>query len=454
MLKRFFLFVDKVVLSMDSFPISNLYDHFLQSSGVCTDNRKIIADCIFWGIKGPNFNGNDFALKAIEAGAKYAVVDEKEIADHPQIFYVTDSVRALQNLANYHRKRFDIPVIAITGSNGKTTTKELLATVLSRTYRCHFTRGNFNNHLGVPLTLLKMAKDTEVAIIEMGANHQGEIESLCEIAEPTHGLITNIGRAHLEGFGGLEGVKKGKSELYRFLAKVTGVGFINKDEKYLSELSSVLNYRRVYYGLFEENDTNWLRVQKEVSTNQFLKIGFWGENMDFFKVNTQLVGDYNVPNVATAICLGLYFKVPEVEIIKGIEGYLPTSNRSQLMEYRGGQIILDAYNANPSSVELALRNFEGMKGEHKIVVLGAMKELGEYEIEEHLRIARLAAHMTFETIILIGKEFEAAAQAFNCNYFEDVVTLKSWITSNFFQNKKILIKGSRSIHLEKLVEAL
>ena len=436
---------------MESFPISELYKRFLKSTGVCTDSRRIFENCIFWGIKGPNFNGNEFAEKALELGAQFAVVDELKKPDHPQLIYVEDSIKALQELANYHRRQFDIPIIAVTGSNGKTTTKELIAAVLSRTYCCHFTKGNFNNHLGVPLTLLKMTSNAEVAIIEMGANHQGEIKELCEIAEPTHGLITNIGKAHLEGFGGLEGVKKGKGELYEFLAKTKGVGFINKDENYLIDLSADIKYRRVYYGLLEGKE-KWLRIEKLYSKNNFLKVGFWDERSKLFESNSHLIGNYNLPNLATAICLGLYFKVPEFEIIKGIEGYIPSSNRSQLVNFKGAEIIMDAYNANPSSVELALRNFDKIQGENKIVILGAMKELGEFEKKEHSRIADLAFSLDFEEIILIGKEFLNDAKKNKCKYFSDIALFKSSIENEFFGSKKILVKGSRSTQLEKLIE--
>ncbi len=436
---------------MESFPISELYDRFLQSTGVCTDNREIFENCIFWGIKGPNFNGNDFASKAIEQGARYAVVDELDQADHLQILYVKDTIKALQELANFHRRQFEIPVIAITGSNGKTTTKELCAAVLSRTYRCHFTKGNFNNHLGVPLTLLKMTGDTEVAIIEMGANHQREIAQLCDIAEPTHGLITNIGSAHLEGFGGLEGVKKGKGELFDFLAQSKGVAFINKDEQFLSELAAKIQYRRVYYGLYEGQGDTWLRIQSDKSSDKFLKVSFWDERSNLFQIRPNLIGDYNIPNLATAICLGLYFKVPEAEIVKGIESYIPNSNRSQLLNYKKAEIILDAYNANPSSTELALRNFAKMEGDMKTVILGAMKELGKFERKEHQKIAQLATRLEFQEVIFIGREFEEDSIKLGCRYFKNTEDFKLAISEDFFDSKKILIKGSRSTHLERIV---
>jgi len=407
---------------MNSFPISDLYEKYLLSSGVCTDNRKIFDDCIFWGIKGPNFNGNNFAVQAIADGAKYAIVDEPDNADQSKIFYVQDSIEALQNLANFHRKQFDIPIIAITGSNGKTTTKELVATVLSKSYRCHFTKGNFNNHLGVPLTLLEMPGDTEVAIIEMGANHQGEIAALCKIAEPTHGLITNIGKAHLEGFGGLEGVKKGKGELYDYLAQTKGVVFINKDEKYLSDLSDELKYRRVYYGLRNNDKVNWLRIEQIDASNKFLKIGFWGDRGAQYEITTQLIGEYNLPNISTAVCLGLYFKVPEKEIVNGISNYVPNANRSQLVNFKGAEIILDAYNANPSSVELALYNF------------AQMQTFG------------------FSEVIFIGKEFEKEAERLACKYFDTIAELKENVSTSFFSGKKILLKGSRSTNLEQLIK--
>ena len=440
---------------MPAIQLSELYKHFQRSSGICTDTRKILKDGMYWALKGPNFDGNKFALEAIQAGAKYAVVDNPEMAAGENIFLVEDGLKALQKLANHHRQQFEIPMIAITGSNGKTTTKELTATILSQAYNCHFTKGNLNNHIGVPLTLLAMTFDTEVAIIEMGANHQGEIMNLCNIAQPTHGIITNIGKAHLEGFGGLEGVKKGKSELYKYLASNNGVAFVNRNENFLVDLSEVLKHRRVQYGLYDaEEQTKWLRVAPLKSKREFLSLKYWSEDEKEIEIHSSLIGNYNISNLATAICLGLYFKVPPLKIKAGAESYVPNDNRSQIVKIKAGKIILDAYNANPSSMEKALYNFQEIPANPKWVILGAMKEMGTAADDEHLSIAKLAKSLNFEQVILVGEEFKTASENFGFPWYADMLKLKTALDKDFFSHKQVLIKGSRSIQLEKLIEGI
>lgn len=432
--------------------ISDLYKSFLECTSICTDSRAIQPGCMFWALKGPNFDGNKFAEQALNSGAKYAVVDDSVNPNRPEILKVENSLTALQELARYHRSQFEIPIIAITGSNGKTTTKELSALVLSQSYRCHFTQGNLNNHIGVPLTLLSMPQDTEVGIIEMGANHLGEIELLCSIVKPTHGLVTNIGKAHLEGFGGLEGVKKGKGELFDYLALNNGVAFVNKDEAYLDNLSADLGHKRVFYGLKDSSEeSSWLRVEPIESPENFLSVKFWSGSGQEEVANTQLIGDFNIPNLATAISLGLYFKVPPMDIVNGVEQYNPKSNRSQFLKFKGGMIVLDAYNANPTSMILALQYFAKIKEKGKMVILGSMKELGDFSEEEHSKILSMARAMNFERIILVGREFKQAALQYNCDYYNDVDDLKKELAEDFFNNKFILLKGSRSVHLEKLL---
>lgn len=355
-----------------------LYKIFLRHPNVITDSRKIEAGCLFFALKGERFNGNSFAADAIEKGAAFAIIDEPEFAIGEQFILVENVLEALQGMANFHRKQFQIPVIGITGSNGKTTTKELIYEVLSSHYPTHYTMGNFNNHIGLPLTLLKMQKGTEVAVIEMGANHVGEIEFLCKIAEPTHGLITNIGKAHLEGFGGIEGVKKGKSELYRFLEKNDGTAFVNLEELFLEELAKGLEHRIFYKKSDKPNPIAAPAETKLLTTHPFVRVAFLNEFAEILEVQSQLSGNYNFNNIMTAITVGRYFKVPSQKIKAAIENYVPSNNRSQVLEKDGNTYILDAYNANPSSMQRSLENFSKMEGQSKIAILGDMLELGEY----------------------------------------------------------------------------
>lgn len=434
--------------------INELYELFQQTGKVSTDSRRIEPGSIFFALRGEHFDGNAFAGEALKKGAAYAVVDDPAVLATGKNFILADDVLStLQQLARYHRQQFHIPVIAITGSNGKTTTKELVSTVLAAHYTTHFTRGNLNNHIGVCLTLLDMKDDAEVAVIEMGANAQGEIAALCRIAEPTHGVITNIGKAHLEGFGGLEGVKKGKSELYRYLAERKGTVFINQEEPFLQELSkSVL--KRVFYGLSDAPSPDHAPIEIQLIAEQpFLKVAFLDEQQQLLEVHSQLIGRYNLGNLITAIALGRYFKVPARKIKSAIEGYVPSMNRSQLIARDSNTFILDAYNANPSSMEQALRNFAATPAKHKVAILGAMFELGVESPQEHLQIARLAAQLGFEQLILAGEDFEPAARELQIPYYRDAAGLKAWFSGQSWQDTLFLIKGSRGMRMESLLES-
>ena len=331
--------------------LQQLYKIYLQHPNVITDSRKIETGCLFFALKGENFNGNKFAAQAIEKGAAYAIIDEADFQQGEQYILVEDVLTTLQKLARHHRQQFAIPVIAITGSNGKTTTKELISAVLSSHYQAHFTKGNFNNHIGVPLTLLAMPLDTEVAIIEMGANHKNEIGFLCKIARPTHGLITNIGSAHLEGFGSLEGVKQAKSELYGYLANHKGVAFINQDEPFLGELAEGIKWK-IFYKKGEKpfSDRLPFEVQLIIDT-PFVKAAFASHRGEYVRVDSQLIGAYNFNNIMTAVVLGTYFKVPGKKVKAAIEKYVSVNNRSQLLSIGTNTFILDAYNANPTSMK-------------------------------------------------------------------------------------------------------
>jgi UDP-N-acetylmuramoyl-tripeptide--D-alanyl-D-alanine ligase len=424
--------------------IEELYQLYLQYPSVQTDTRKLKEGDLFFALKGPNFNGNGFAQQAIDAGAAYAVIDEKEFAIEGRTFLVDDVLTTLQQLANYHRQQFSIPFIAITGSNGKTTTKELIHAVLSSTFKTYTTEGNLNNHIGVPLTLLKIKGDAEMAVIEMGANHQKEIASYCEVALPTHGLITNCGKAHLEGFGGVEGVRKGKGELYDHLRSNDGTAFIMWDYDYLHEMSKGISHT-VTYGTTEADV-----VGEATESDPFLKVqfkkGFEGV------VTTQLVGSYNLPNVLAAVAVGTYFKVDAQKIKQALENYVPSNSRSQLVEKGSNKIILDAYNANPSSMKLAIENFSKTKADNKVLVLGAMAELGVESPQEHQNIIDEISKYQWQQVVLVGKNFADINHPFL--QFNSSSEASEWVKEQNFQNTYFLIKGSRSTQMEKVMEAL
>lgn len=431
--------------------VEELYRRFIECSSISTDTRNIVPGCMFWGLKGEKFDGGEFCLEAIEAGARYAVRQSDTSSDNPQIIHVSDSLESLQELANFHRRKFGIPVLAVTGTNGKTTTKELLNAVFSSHYNTHYTKGNLNNHIGVPLTLLSMKSGTDIAIIEMGANHVGEINRLCEIAEPSCGLITNIGRAHLEGFGGPEGVVQAKSELYRYLDKSGGLIFVNMDEPALVAASAPY-LRKIQYGRgIYHAETYFPSFVELEGESDLLNVSFRSTGYGRIHIQTQLIGEYNFNNIMTAIVIGQYFKVPDHLIKEALENYVPENNRSQLIQRSDCKIILDAYNANPSSMALAVENFRKMAAGRKILILGDMFELGDYSRAEHQTIADMADNPCFESVALAGKEFAAVHAGEHILRFKDFSGLKEWFDALDKKDATILIKGSRGMKLESLL---
>ncbi len=440
--------------------IEDLYTHYLNAQQlICTDTRKLIPGSIFFALKGDNFNANEFAQKAIDAGCSLAVVDEEKYAIGNKIVLAEDVLRTLQQLANHHRKQLHIPVLAITGSNAKTTNKELIHAVLSKKHNTLATAGNLNNHIGVPLTVLSIKKEHEFAIIEMGANHQGEIEMLCNIAEPDYGLITNIGKAHLEGFGGLEGVKKGKTELYRYLKAHHNQTFINGDDDMLHDLA--LDNDKITYGCKKLYDV----IGKDFTKSETLPAGQAGVSLKFTTrygakdwnklplINTQMVGGYNFINCLTAAAVGHYFHVTDEQIKQALEEYVPNMNRSQLVKTNSNTILLDAYNANPNSMKVAIENFANYKAESKLVLLGDMFELGEFSKEEHLKIAELLKEKKLTNVILVGEEFFKQTQN-DFLKFKTTEECKDYLKKQGVTAATVLIKGSRGMKMETLQEVL
>ena len=432
--------------------ITALYNIFLDHPVVCTDTRKIEDGCLFFALKGANFDGNKFAQQAIEEGAAYAIIDDKTIAKQERLILVEDVLTTLQALANYHRKQFEIPVIGITGTNGKTTTKELISTVLASNYTIHFTKGNFNNHIGVPLTLLSMPANTEVAVIEMGANHVGEIDFLCRIVEPTHGLITNVGEAHLEGFGSFEGVKKAKGELYRYLEENKKLAFINKNEAHLQEMAGTNLYRVLYTKSAEPNLKVPIFETKLVAANPFIEVAYLSKEGVTQSIKSQLIGLYNFNNIMTAITLGRYFKVPYEKIKQAIENYTPTNNRSQIVEKRTNKFLLDAYNANVTSMTKALESFASYDDENKIAILGDMLELGNESEKEHKSIINLLDKLNINAI-LVGEEFSKINQSI-FKTFNNSEETEKFLKKEKIEDTLILIKGSRGIKLENVLKSI
>ena len=427
--------------------ITAIFKAFNQCNGVNTDTRTLEKGQLFFALSGPNFNGNRFAKDALKKGAKYVVVDDDAFYDKnsSQYFLVEDTLKALQLLAKMYRQEFNIPFIAITGSNGKTTTKELTHAVLTKKYNVFATKGNYNNHIGVPLTILSIKKDCELAIIEMGANHLDELALLCHIAEPTHGLITNVGMDHLEGYGSIEGVEKGNAELYEYLAKDNKEVFVNSKNEAFKRMwiegASKITYPS------SGDDLECEAIESEI----LLKV----LTEDKTEIQTQLVGSYNLENVAAALCIGKHFNVSFNEMKDAIEAYIPKLNRSQLVKTNTNELILDAYNANPSSMEAAIHNFSQLKRNKKIVILGDMLELGDFSKSEHKNIAALAAKSNFDQIILCGKEFKIAKSiGDNTLYFSSTQDLSDRLKKDPITNASILLKGSRGIGLEKLAEFL
>jgi UDP-N-acetylmuramoyl-tripeptide--D-alanyl-D-alanine ligase len=424
---------------------AQLYDLYLQHPNVQTDTRKLQPGELFFALSGANFNGNEFALQALEKGAAYAVVDDTAYAVNEKCIVVPDVLKALQQLARYHRQQFSIPFLAITGSNGKTTTKELIASVLQRKYVTYATAGNLNNHIGVPLTLLKIRRDADMAIIEMGANHLREIASYCEIALPTHGLITNCGKAHIEGFGGTEGVRKGKGELYDFLRAHNGTIFRNADLDYLEQMAAGIE-QQITYGSATANYTG-----KPVSEGVFLGVAL-AEGDTAATIDTKLVGEYNFPNVMAAVAVGLHFGVAPEDVKAAIEAYNPDNSRSQWLQKGSNRIILDAYNANPSSMRAAILNFASADLPNKMLWIGGMKEMGAEELNEHRELVALIAGYQWAGVVLVGREFELVHNGYN--WFGTSAEAADWVRQHMPADSSILIKGSRGSRMEVMAEAI
>lgn len=432
--------------------IEEILSLFVAAKAITIDSRKVPSGSVFFAIKGERFDGNAFALEALEKGAVAAIVDDPEVASqHVQCWLVQDARQTLQDLGHAHRNRFAIPVLGITGSNGKTTTKELVAAVLSRRYKTHSTRGNLNNHLGVSLTLLAMPERTEMAVIEMGANHQGEIAHLSAIADPDYGLITNIGKAHLEGFGGIEGVKKGKSELYRHLEQKSGTAFVNLGEPFLEDLVQGVP-ELVTYQAVREGEASAAHIVCTVhKTVPFITYSFRHKGQTY-RGKAQLFGTYNVQNIATALAVGLHFEVPADRIVEAIADYQPGNNRSQLVERGATTFLLDAYNSNPTSLEHALRYLVSVETrEKKMAIIGDMLELGETTRQEHERMVKLASDLSLDKIVFVGPHFAGPAQQAGALHFKDIETLKAWFDSHTWEGYRILLKASRRLALERLL---
>lgn len=425
--------------------IQELYKIYLAYPSVQTDTRKLKQGDIFFALKGPNFDGNTYAKQALEQGASYAVVDDSSFAESDRYIVVDDVLTALQQLAKHHRQKFDIPFIAITGSNGKTTTKELVTTVLRQKFVTYATDGNLNNHIGVPLTLLKINKDAQMAVIEMGANHQKEIASYCQIALPTHGIITNCGKAHIEGFGGIEGVRKGKGELYDFLRDNNGSIFRNTDLEYLKDMAAGIT-NQVTYG-----SANAQYIGKPIMDDVLLKVAVLTSGAET-TLNTQLVGDYNFPNVMVATAVGLYFGIGIDDIKQAIANYSPDNSRSQWLQKGSNKVILDAYNANPTSMRAAIQNFAAAHLTDKMLWLGGMKEMGTDEQKEHKELVDFINQYQWKDVLLVGKEFNGLNGSFQ--RFDTSAEAAEFVKANQPQNAAILIKGSRGSKMEVLLEAL
>lgn len=426
--------------------LEKIYNLYLQHPKVQTDTRLLQKGDLFFALKGPNFNGNQYAANALSLGAAGVVIDEPIGIEGENIFLVEDGLSALQALALHHRKQFNIPFIAVTGSNGKTTTKELIHAVLSSSFKTYTTKGNLNNHIGIPLTLLSINADAEMAIIEMGANHQKEIESYCKIALPTHGLITNCGKAHLEGFGGVEGIRKGKGELYDYLSGSSGTAFVNSELDYLQTMVEKVP-QKVYYGNNKGSFTTSI-----LETENLLGIKVCATGMSCQRIFSRLVGNYNRANIEAAICIGLHFGVSFDNIRNAIESYTPDNARSQLIKKGSNTIILDAYNANPSSMQVAIENFAKLEGENKYLFLGGMMELGNESIQEHQQLIEQLKNLKLNNCFLVGGDFAAVKHPYH--FFENVTAAADWLKANLPSNAQLLIKGSRSIKMEKLLDVL
>ena len=431
-----------------------LYPIFLQHPIICTDSRDCPQGSLFFALKGENFNANAFALPALEKGCAFAVVDEAEFAIDERFILVDDVLENLQQLAAYHCKQLGTPIIGITGTNGKTTTKELIAAVLKEKYNILFTQGNLNNHIGVPLTLLQMREEHQLAVVEMGANHPGEIRQLCRIACPDYGIITNVGKAHLEGFGSLEGVMKTKAELYEYIFANGKLIFINTGNSLLQQMAVdsgfVSTDKKLGYSLKEEDEeARYRAVITDCSPYLQLKCTLEGEEID---LNTQLIGSYNAENVLAAVAIGGYFDLTGQQIKNGLENYVPRNNRSQLTITEHNKLVVDTYNANPTSMRAAILNFAQMKVDQKTLILGDMFELGEQSDAEHQNIIQLLQQNSFKNVLLVGKDFKKTRNSYPS--FENVSDLIDYVNENPLRDNYILIKGSRGMKLEKVLASL
>jgi UDP-N-acetylmuramoyl-tripeptide--D-alanyl-D-alanine ligase len=425
--------------------INTLHSLFLNCSSVSTDTRKIEPNCIFFALRGENFDANTFTKEALEKGAKYVVIDNSDYFIDERTLLVENTLVALQELAKFHRKYLGLPIIALTGSNGKTTTKELIHVVLSKKYNTLATIGNLNNHIGVPLTLLRFKKETEIGIVEMGANHQKEIEFLCDIARPDYGYITNFGKAHLEGFGGVEGVIKGKSEMYDYLKNKNKLIFVNLDDTIQNEKTITVNR----FSFAVNTSQSDVRITA-VEANPMVKITY-----NNLLINSHLIGIYNANNINAAITIGNYFKVSDEQIKEAIENYIPENNRSQLIQKGSNEIILDAYNANPSSMTAAITNFIQLQKENKIAILGDMFELGKESLIEHKKIVESLENQKKIQIYFIGKDFYwNKINSNHLHFFEDFNSFSKFIEANKPTNSLLLIKGSRGMALERILEII
>lgn len=429
---------------MDNSLVQKLYSLFLKYPLVCTDTRNIKPGSIFFALKGDTFNANTFAAKAIESGSAVAVIDEDIYKKDEPYFLVPNVLQTLQQLAAFHRRQLKTKIIGITGSNGKTTTKELIFSVLKKKYSTYATQGNFNNHIGVPLTLLSLNDQHQMAVVEMGANHIGEIAELCNIAQPDYGIITNIGSAHLEGFGGQEGVIKAKSELFQYINQQEGLLFVNCDNPLLMNLSGT--NKKITYG--EKTSADF--KSNFIEADPFVKLSI-NDNKEQQIIHTQIIGKYNFENIVAAACIGNYFAVDVKNIKAALEEYVPSNSRSQIIKSATNTILLDAYNANPTSMKAAIENFYEMKGSNKILILGDMLELGEHSNEEHKKIITLLQEKGFENSMLIGKEFSRTG---NKNTYKNTEEVMKKLSQYPIANSLILIKGSRGIKLETLLNVL
>jgi len=430
--------------------IETLYQLFLENPVISTDSRTVEKDSIFFALKGDRFNGNDFAQEAMNKGAVRAVVDEKKFAVNGHFIVVENVLSTLQELAAYHRNQLDIPILAITGSNGKTTTKELIRSILEKKYKVLATKGNLNNHIGVPLTLLSLKHDHQVGIIEMGANHQGEIMNLCRIADPELGLITNIGRAHLEGFGSEEVIRKAKGELYDYLGSKEGKVYVNNENNLLLQMLTDFRGKIIRYGKGKESsctgviERSYPYLQVRVQTGEL--------NQEEVMINTRLVGDYNLENIMAAVCVGNDFGLDSTYLADSIENYTPDLLRSQFIQTDKNSLVADSYNANPSSMEAALQSFGADPHPDKILVLGEMKELGENVEPEHIRLVNMIRMLNFTRVFLIGNIFFSIQIPEDYKLFRDVDGIMKWPGISEIRNAKILIKGSRLMQLERLIQ--